>query len=116
MSLNNYLELLAEKHGFNLDRPGQALQIEAIQSQYGPLTLCVWNEEEERYTISRIIFTKGGPTAGFTVWLDHWGEAVRAVNDFRSNVGDLALAEAEMCALIERLYLDSNQAEQVVLP
>jgi hypothetical protein len=116
MSLSRYLERLARKHRFSLDRPGRALQVEPTESHYGPLMLCCWNDEEEPFAIGRVIFSRGKPTAGFTVWLDPDREAVRAVNDLRSNVPDLATAEAEMVELIERLYLRSNQAEEIPLP
>ena len=96
MPLRAYLETLAKKHGFSLQSPGKVLQIEAVEPEYGPLVICVWRDAEERYAICRIIFSGKGSAAGFTVWLNSWGEVVRAVNDFQSNVGDLHLAEVEM--------------------
>jgi hypothetical protein len=115
MTLSNYLERLARKHGFSLDTPGRALQIEATQPEYGPLMICVWTDAEEPLAVGRIIFSKGKEAAGFTVWLDPDLEVVRAVNDFRSNVANLRLAEAEMIELIEDFYLASNQAKEIPL-
>jgi hypothetical protein len=115
MSLRRYLETLAKKHGFNLDTPGRALQIEPTDPRRGPLMLCVWADAEEPLAVGRIIFSKGKEAAGFTVWLDPDRAAVRAVNDFRSPVDDLALAEAEMIELIEDLYLASTQAKEIPL-
>jgi hypothetical protein len=116
MALRDYLEELAQKHSFNLDIPRQALMIKATDGEHGDLVLCVWEDDEERYAIGRVIYANGRQAAGFTCWLNPWGKVVRAVNDFRSNVTDLRLAEADMVGVIEHLYLESDQAEQTPLP